>query len=51
MKVAKWIEDTKSVIAPYFDEVHEKLFAVQKELPKHLAAKLGEMKLKLCDQA
>ncbi|PWA34112.1 S-crystallin, Glutathione S-transferase (GST) [Artemisia annua] len=25
-KVVKWVEDTRSATAPYFDEVHEKLF-------------------------
>ncbi|PWA76747.1 glutathione S-transferase-like protein [Artemisia annua] len=39
-KVVKWVEDTKSVIAPYFDEVHEKLFTAKKEWPEHLAVVL-----------
>lgn len=35
-KVLKWVEDTKLATAPYFDEVHEVLFNVQKEMREKL---------------
>ncbi|GJZ85168.1 glutathione S-transferase T1 [Tanacetum coccineum] len=41
-KVVKWIEDTKSVIAPYFDEVHEKIFKAKITFQEQLAARSGK---------
>ena len=37
-KVVKWVEDTRSATAPYFDEVHEKLFKSKIGIQESLAA-------------
>ncbi|GKE86379.1 glutathione S-transferase T1-like protein [Tanacetum coccineum] len=42
-KVLQWIEDTKSAMAPHFDEVHGILFKVQKKIRDGMT----EMKAKL----
>ncbi|PWA63766.1 glutathione S-transferase [Artemisia annua] len=48
-KVLQWIEDTKSVTAPHFDEVHGILFKVQKRIRERKETQSGitEMKAKL----
>ncbi|KAK1436223.1 hypothetical protein QVD17_02001 [Tagetes erecta] len=39
VKVVKWVEDTKSAVAPHFDEAHELLFESQKRFREQMATK------------
>ncbi|KAL7597214.1 hypothetical protein Lser_V15G27662 [Lactuca serriola] len=41
-KVKKWIEDTRSATAPYFDEVHEHLFESQKGIREKMVTQTGK---------
>ncbi|KAL7594266.1 hypothetical protein Lser_V15G27659 [Lactuca serriola] len=41
-KVKKWIEDTRSATAPYFDEVHEHLFESQKGIREKMVTQSGK---------
>ncbi|XP_051129930.1 glutathione S-transferase T1-like isoform X2 [Andrographis paniculata] len=45
-KILKWLEDTKNEIAPYFEQVHDSIIPITKEMNKHLRSQ-GMAKLKL----